>query len=234
MEYLVVAQSHYRAMALLTHDMVNLDKIATAKAAFADHLAAIEQRTSPDMRGILVRVRQANDRFNATSAQVLQLEQAGRDTEAMQLHLDQEHPVSHDVESATAALQASAEQEMTSSRDAFESGRQLLTTVVATFAALGVAAALLLGFVLSWSFVLPLRRITHALGRIASGHFGEQVDIRNRDEFGSLWRQSEQHQPAPGRAVCRAWLAQCAAARDQYAAARAARGTAARPRRPRP
>jgi CHASE3 domain sensor protein len=63
MEYLVVAQSHYRAMALLTHDATNLTRLADAKAAFLVHLEAIEQLTSPDMRGILVRVRQANDRF---------------------------------------------------------------------------------------------------------------------------------------------------------------------------
>src|SRR5882672_7292499 len=54
MEYLVVAQSHYRAMALLTHDPSNLTKLADAKAALLVHLDAIDQRTSPDMRGILV------------------------------------------------------------------------------------------------------------------------------------------------------------------------------------
>jgi signal transduction histidine kinase len=186
MEYLVVAQSHYRAMALLTHDPSNLAKLADAKAAFLVHLDAIEQLTSPSMRGILARVRGANDRFAEASTRVVDLESAGRDDEAMALHLRLEHPVSHDVESAMTALQASAEQEMVSSRDGFESGRRLLVGLVAAFAALGVGGALLLGFVLSWSFVIPLRRINATLAQIAAGHFGEQLSVPNRDEFGTL------------------------------------------------
>jgi signal transduction histidine kinase len=43
-----------------------------------------------------------------------------------------------------------------------------------------------LGFVLSWSFVLPLRRINATLAQIAAGHFGEQVNVNNGDEFGTL------------------------------------------------
>jgi len=186
MEYLVVAQSHYRAMALLTRDPSNLTKLAEAKSEFLAHLEAIEQHSSNDMRGILVRLRQANDHFNQASSQVLALEEAGRDADAMDLHLAFEHPVSHEVEAAMAALQADAEHEMESSQAGFESSRQLLVWVVAVFAALGVVVALLLGFVLSWSFALPLRRINATLARIAGGHFGEQVGVRNRDEFGSL------------------------------------------------
>jgi signal transduction histidine kinase len=186
MEYLVVAQSHYRAMALLTHDASNLTKLADAQTAFMSHLDAVEQRTSTSMRGILARVREANDRFTTASAQVASLELAGRDDEAMALHLSLEHPVSHDVEGAMAALQASAEQEMVSAGDSFESGRQLLIGLVALFAAVGVGAALLLGFVLSWSFVMPLRRISATLAQIAAGNFGEPVSVSNRDEFGTL------------------------------------------------
>jgi methyl-accepting chemotaxis protein len=186
MEYLVVAQSQYRAMALLTHDPSNLSRLAQAKSEFLGHLDAIEQHSSNDMRGILVRLREANDRFNQASAQVLELEQAGRDADAMDLHLALEHPMSHEVEAAMAALQADAEQEMETSQAGFESSRQELVAVVAVFAALGVVVALLLGFVLSWSFVLPLRRISDTLARIAGSHFGEQVEVRNRDEFGSL------------------------------------------------
>jgi hypothetical protein len=41
MQYLITAQSHYRAMALLKHDQANLDSLASAKTQFLAHLDAI-------------------------------------------------------------------------------------------------------------------------------------------------------------------------------------------------
>ena len=104
MEYLVVAQSHYRAMALLTHDNPTWSSSPTPSPPSSPPGGAIEQRTStryarhrrPPARG--------ERALPATSAQVLELELAGRDDEAMDLHLSLEHPVSHDVEAANGAL----------------------------------------------------------------------------------------------------------------------------------
>jgi signal transduction histidine kinase len=46
--------------------------------------------------------------------------------------------------------------------------------------------ALLLGLVLSWSLVAPIRRIDSRLAAIASGDFSGHVDVSNRDELGAL------------------------------------------------
>jgi signal transduction histidine kinase len=46
--------------------------------------------------------------------------------------------------------------------------------------------ALLLGFVISWSFILPVREAQRVLGRIATGDFSATVSVDNRDEFGTL------------------------------------------------
>src|SRR5712692_9964675 len=46
--------------------------------------------------------------------------------------------------------------------------------------------ALLLGFVISWSFILPVREAEGFLGRIAKGDFSTTVTVDNRDEFGAL------------------------------------------------
>jgi signal transduction histidine kinase len=56
---------------------------------------------------------------------------------------------------------------------------------------IGVAAgalvlALLLGFVLSWSLIGPIRRIDARLAGISSGDFSGHVDVVNRDELGAL------------------------------------------------
>jgi signal transduction histidine kinase len=54
------------------------------------------------------------------------------------------------------------------------------------FAAISIAVALLLGFVISWSFILPVRRAEGFLGQVARGNFGASIDVPNRDEFGAL------------------------------------------------
>ena len=42
------------------------------------------------------------------------------------------------------------------------------------------------GFIISWSFILPVRRANEFLGEVAAGNFGVTVRIPNRDEFGAL------------------------------------------------
>jgi signal transduction histidine kinase len=53
-------------------------------------------------------------------------------------------------------------------------------------AAGSVVLALLLGFVLSWSLIAPLRRTEARLAAIAEGDFGGRLEVANRDEVGSL------------------------------------------------
>jgi signal transduction histidine kinase len=49
-----------------------------------------------------------------------------------------------------------------------------------------IAAALLLGFLLSWSLIGPIQRIDARLAATASGDFSGRVDVVNRDELGAL------------------------------------------------
>jgi class 3 adenylate cyclase/CHASE3 domain sensor protein len=186
MEYLVTAQSHYRAMALLTQDESNNDKIASSKRAFLEHLTAIEQMSPPEQQDFLGRVREAERRFAASSDKVLGLYRAGNLAEAQQVHLLEEHPISHELEAAMLRLNADAVKEMWEARNQFAADRGLLTTLVGAFSATSLVSALLLGFVLSWSIVRPVRRIDRVLARIAGGDFAQRVTVANRDEFGTL------------------------------------------------
>jgi signal transduction histidine kinase len=53
-------------------------------------------------------------------------------------------------------------------------------------AAGSVVLALLLGFLLSWSLIAPLRRTEERLAEIAAGDFSRHVEVPNRDEIGVL------------------------------------------------
>jgi HAMP domain-containing protein len=49
-----------------------------------------------------------------------------------------------------------------------------------------IALAVLLGFVLSWSLIGPLRRVEGRVAEIASGDFSSHLSVANRDELGAL------------------------------------------------
>ena len=50
----------------------------------------------------------------------------------------------------------------------------------------GLLSALLLGFILSWAFIRPVKKMDHMLKAVAGGNFAERVYVPNRDEFGAL------------------------------------------------
>jgi signal transduction histidine kinase len=187
MLYAVTAQSHFRAMALLTKDSKYNTQIADAKKTFADLLDQMEQ-ADPAEAAFFQDVRATNEGFAASSARALALYDAGDIPGATRLHLDEEHPASHVLEAAMRTLIAEAGQQMVGARAAFESDRTLLTSAVVAFSATSVAVALILGFVLSWPIVLSVRKMQRALAGITRGDFTQRVQVPNRDEFGSLAR----------------------------------------------
>jgi signal transduction histidine kinase len=83
-------------------------------------------------------------------------------------------------------LIATANEEMTRAQADFQNSRSFFTAMVVAFSATSVIVALLLGFVLSWAFVIPVRKMQRALAGITAGDFDERVDVPNRDEFGKL------------------------------------------------
>jgi CHASE3 domain sensor protein len=148
-EYQVTAQSHYRAMALLTNDDTNNVKIAGAKRAITDHLERLQALSGSDQAGFFEKFSEADRRFDSSSARVLALYQAGSIDAAMQLHLAEEHPISHELEADVRDFERIAAADMDNARTAFQSDRGFLTVAVIGFSIAALSSALILGFVLS-------------------------------------------------------------------------------------
>jgi signal transduction histidine kinase len=187
MLYLITAQSHFRAMALLTEDDRYNGQIAEAKATFGGLLDAME-RGDPADAAFFLEVRTANERFAASSDQVLALYAAGELEAATELHIAEEHAVSHVLEDEMRTLIGIAGDEMAVARDAFDADRTLLTLIAVGFSAVSVAVALFLGYALSWAFILPVRKMERALAGITAGDLAQHVEVPNRDELGTLAR----------------------------------------------
>ena len=185
MLYLVTAQSHYRAMALLTGDDGYNQQITDAKTAFVDLLDTMEE-AEPSEAAFFDQVRTANDEFAASSAAVLSLYEAGDIDAATRLHIAEEHTASHVLEAQMRTLMDSAAGEMTSARSAFGADRMLLELIVIVFSAVSVGVAMFLGYALSWAFILPVRKMERALAGITAGDLAQEVTVPNRDELGRL------------------------------------------------
>ena len=186
MEYDVTAQSHFRAMALLTKDDTYNDKIAAGKSRFEENLIRVEAAAVPDQSQFFSEVWEANDRFSASSAKALALYQGGNIPEALGVHLEEEHPISHELESAMREMVVLTTQNMESGVAEIQADHRLVSRIVGVFATVSIGLALSLGFVLSWSFVRPVSRMGLAMRRIASGDFSEPVRVKNKDELGEL------------------------------------------------
>ena len=188
MIYKVTAQMHYRAMALLTKDASWNEKISLAKSDFAKYLSEIRAYPEPDRKTFFADLDTVNTQFAASSDQVTGLYLAGKFDEALATHISQEHVISHVLENSLNTLIADSERRVVVETAAFKSDRRFLTLAVATFSAVSLVGALLLGAILSWSLIRPVRKVDQALALIADGEFDTRVDVPNRDEFGSLTR----------------------------------------------
>jgi len=86
------------------------------------------------------------------------------------------------LEALATRTKTQAEALVVQNRRSFVHSRDLFIGVAAG----SVVFALLLGFVLSWSLITPLRRTEARLAEIAAGDFSRPVEVANRDELGVL------------------------------------------------
>lgn len=184
--YAITAQSHYRAMALITQVDSWNDKIAQAKEDFSDDMAAIRTVADDDQLVILDRIAATDVRFAEASDQVLALYDSGDLAQAVDVHISAEHEISHELENDLNLMLSGLGRSVASELDAFRGHRRFLTVTVALFSGVSLLTALAMGAILSWALIRPVRKIDVALGRIADGDFAQVVQVPNRDEFGRL------------------------------------------------
>ncbi len=188
MIYAVTAQSHFRAMALITQIDSWDDKIYVAKDGFVSNLASVRAISISQRPEFFDELEPINNRFEVHSLEVSNMYYAGDLDRALDNHIQVEHETSHDLEGLLNGFITESDQLAAAEKEAFEADRRLLTVAVAAFSMTSLAAALLLGAILSWSLIRPVRRVDEALQLIADGDFDQRVVVENRDEFGSLTR----------------------------------------------
>jgi len=186
MEYAITASMHFRAMHLLTGDPANDQKLVGARQDFATLLGSLEASAEGAEQDVFKKIRASNLKFALSGQRVDGRAHANDLPAAMKIHLEEEHPVSHELEGQAREL----------IRIARERRDQSVATVrrdnragVALLGAAGfgsIALALFLGYTFSWPILGAVQRLDEHMGRVARGEFEQKIEVLNRDEFEGL------------------------------------------------
>jgi signal transduction histidine kinase len=185
-QHALAMQMNFTAMALLLRDEATIAQVLRENNRFNTMLAQIEDAAPPEEREIIQKIRDHQGEAMATVADVANLVRDGKIDEAMHLQLTVGYPLSQRIEGLMNQVMATEEAGMDRLRARTAAANRSAIYLMATFVGGAVALAMLLGFVISWSFILPVRQAEGFLGRIAKGDFSTTVEVPNRDEFGTL------------------------------------------------
>jgi len=185
-EYAVTAQMHFRAMALLTGDPSNDEKLVGARQDFATHVGYLEGLEDAQGKGILARLKEANIPFQLSGQRVERFAQNGDVSGAMKIHLEEEHPQSHVLEGLARDLVKVAAARRSASLQELGTERQRGYRVAAAVAVGGITLALFLGYLLSWPLLSAVGHLDEHLGRVTRGDFSKEVVVPNGDEMQGL------------------------------------------------
>ena len=185
-QHALAMQMSYTAMALILRDEATIGSILRENNRLNSGLAEIEDAAPSEERGIIQRIRTAQGEVMATVADVANLVRDGKIDEAMRLQLKQGYPLFQQVEGLVEQVVRIEEDSMARQREATARANRHAFFLMGGFVLASLLLALLLGFVISWSFILPVREAQGFLGRVAKGDFSTTVTVDNRDEFGAL------------------------------------------------
>jgi signal transduction histidine kinase len=163
-----------------------ITSLVTAQSGATDPLRLGFTRPAED-QDTLEQITQGYRQLSDLMTRVTNLDQVDLDTSAgLRLVQDKGVPLGIQLKSLADRLvadaQAATDRLIEVNRSSLATSRNLFTA----FALGSIALALLLGYVLSWSIVGPIRRMQARLAAIASGDFSGHVDVSNRDELGAL------------------------------------------------
>ncbi len=186
MEYAITASMHFRAMHLLTADTANDQKLVAARQDFATLFGSLEGSAEGPERDVFQKIRASNLKFALSGQRVDGRAHGGDLTGAMKIHLDEEHPVSHELEAEARELIKIALARRDQSVAAVQRDNRAGVALLGAAGVGSIGLALFLGYAFSWPILGAVQRLNEHMGRVARGEFEEEIAIPNRDEFEGL------------------------------------------------
>ena len=131
------------------------------------------------------RVRKDYEAFVAVVRQVVELVRAGKVGEGREM-MGRAGPLAERLERLTNELVNKAEADMVARVDQGEDAYVVSRRLVIGFSLGAIALALALGYAISRSLIVPVKRMDARFAEISAGNFVGEVEVSNRDELGAL------------------------------------------------
>ena len=186
LKFLLSEQNHHTAAAFIEGVGSNVFDVSVVRSAFEIQLAELRATSSPEAAALLEVIRGADAIYAESGRRVMTLLSGGNPERALAVHLEEEYGASAALSAAVDDLVEFTSSRATAATASFAGDRQFLVTMVAVFSVGSVVLALVLGYVLSWSIIRPVRGINAVVGAVASGDYTRQAEVSNQDEFGVL------------------------------------------------
>jgi len=179
-------QMNFTAMALLLKDEATVAKILRANNRFNNFLALIAEAAMAEEQGVIERIRAAQGTALTVVADIANLLRDGKASEAMSLQQSKGYPLYEQIAGLVDQVVTSEQSKMTGLRANVAAATRRTQVLMAGFVVVAILLALLLGFVISWSFIMPVQQAHGFLNEVAKGNFQATIKVPNRDEFGVL------------------------------------------------
>ena len=191
-QHALALQMNFTAMALLLQDEATVEKILRENNRFNNILALIAEEAVPEEQGVIERIRVAQGEALTAVADIANLLRDGKVSDAMNLQLTKGYPLYEQIAGLVDQVVIVEQSKMTGLRANVAAATRRTQILMGVFVVSAILLALLLGFVISWSFILPVREAHGFLTEVAKGNFQATINVSNRDEFGDLAERMNQ------------------------------------------
>jgi signal transduction histidine kinase len=184
-EQALARQMHYTDLALLSQDEVAISKILRENNRFNDRLAKLEAAGTAQP-ALVEQIRSSQDEAMAVVADMANAIRDGKLGSVTATLLRRQERLDDEITTRVGLLVEAQQNRMTRLRENVTAANSRSLILTTTFAVIAIVLALLGGFVISWSLILPVREAQGFLDQVAMGNFGGRISVPNRDEFGVL------------------------------------------------
>jgi signal transduction histidine kinase len=184
-DHALARQMHFTALALLLRDEASVARILRENNRFNGTLARREVVGTEEERDLIQQIRGRQDGVMNAVADIANAIRDGKLDEARAELLGRQERAYEEIEALVARLVEVENRHMLDLKHAVETANFRSIVLTACFAGAAIALALLCGFVISWSCLLPLRKAQEFLGAVSAGDFTATITVPNRDEFGA-------------------------------------------------
>jgi methyl-accepting chemotaxis protein len=185
-QHALALQMNFTAMALLLKDEATVERILRENNRFNNTLGLIAAAAVPEEQAIIQRIRVAQGEALTTVADIANLLRDGRLNEAMSLQLSKGYPLYEQIAGLVDQIVNLEQAGMIKLRASVSAETRRTQIMLGAFVVSSIILAILLGFVISWSFILPVQEAHGFLTEVAKGNFQATINVANRDEFGVL------------------------------------------------